>query len=149
MIAELLVATAMVCVTVLVHGWGLSILGRILRAETNDELAEHISWSAPRAVAFTMAMVLGLFALHGVEIWAYAALYLGLGAIEDLRSAVYFSTTTYGAIGYSDAPMAERWRLIAAIEGINGVILLGWSTAFFVTVMGRAREIRWSRKSKP
>ena len=27
--------------------------------------------------------------------------------------------------------------LNAAIEGINGVLLLGWSTAFFVTVIAR------------
>ena len=30
-----------------------------------------------------------------------------------------------------------EWRLVAAIEGVNGIILLGWSTAFFVTGMRR------------
>ena len=35
-------------------------------------------------------------------------------------------------VGYSDAAMAEQWRLVSAIEGINGIILIGWSTAFFV-----------------
>jgi hypothetical protein len=55
--------------------------------------------------------------------------------------AVYFSTITYGAIGYSDAAMAEQWRLVSAIEGINGIILLGWSTAFFITVLARLRRV--------
>ena len=93
-----------------------------------------------RGLAVTLAVILGLFALHGVEIWSYALLYLAIGSVDGLREAVYFSTITYGAIGYSDAAMAERWRLVSAIEGINGIILIGWSTAFFVTLIARMRR---------
>jgi hypothetical protein len=64
-----------------------------------------------------------------------------IGAIHGLRDAVYFSTITYGAIGYSDAAMAEEWRLVSAIGGINGIILIGWSTAFFVMIAARMRRI--------
>ncbi len=31
------------------------------------------------------------------------------------------------------------WRILGAIEGVNGVILLGWSTAFFVSVVSQIR----------
>ena len=93
-----------------------------------------------RGLTVTLAVILGLFALHGIEIWSYAFLYLAIGSVEGLREAVYFSTITYGAIGYSDAAMAERWRLVSAIEGINGIILIGWSTAFFVTLIARMRR---------
>ena len=34
-----------------------------------------------------------------------------------------------------DALMAREWRLLGAIEGVAGAILLGWSIAFFVSVM--------------
>lgn len=34
-------------------------------------------------------------------------------------SMIYFSTITHGAIGCGDAQMAEEWRLVSAIEGIN------------------------------
>lgn len=88
-----------------------------------------------------MFTILGIFGLHRVEIWLYAFLYVALGAVEGLRDAVYFSTITYGAMGYSDGVMAERWRLVSAIEGINGIILIGWSTAFFITVIARLRRI--------
>jgi hypothetical protein len=88
-------------------------------------------------VSLTMAIVVGLFVLHAVEIWLYAVLYLELGAIDTLRHAVYFSTQTYAAIGFGDDLLNPDWHLLAAIEGINGVILLGWSTAFFVTTMRR------------
>lgn len=93
-----------------------------------------------RGFAATLVMILGLFVLHGIEIWLYAFVYLVIGSVDGLREAVYFSTITYGAIGYSDAAMAEKWRLVSAIEGINGIILIGWSTAFFVTLLARMRR---------
>lgn len=125
----------------LIHGTGLFALTRLLRLEVAEEAVAHIHPLSPRGIAATVAVVLGLFFLHGVEIWLYAFLYDAIGAVRGLREAVYFSTTTYGAIGYSDAAMAKDWRLVSAIEGINGIILIGWSTAFFVTLVARLRRI--------
>ena len=142
MLAELALATLMVLLTVAIHAGGLYALSRLLRLEELEEAHEHIDPLSLRAIAATIIVILGLFVLHGIEIWLYAFLYLGIGSVEGLREAVYFSTITYGAIGYSDAAMAERWRLVSAIEGINGIILIGWSTAFFVTLMARMRRIR-------
>jgi ion channel len=112
----------------------------LLRLEDRDERQGHIQALSRRGISASLIVSLGLFVLHGVEIWLYAFLYLIIGSVEGLREAVYFSTITYGAIGYSDAAMAERWRLVSAIEGINGIILIGWSTAFFVTLIARMRR---------
>ncbi|TAJ71434.1 MAG: two pore domain potassium channel family protein [Phenylobacterium sp.] len=144
MLVELLFATGMVALTVVIHGVGLALLGRVTQAEEN---AKQLDWLSARGVGFTVGLVLGLFLLHGLEIWLYAVLYHLLGAVGDVRSAVYFSTTTYAAIGYGDEVMAPRWRLLGGIEGINGVILLGWSTAFFVTIMSGLR-LRRGKGSK-
>ena len=141
MLLELAVATMMVLITVIIHGGGLVALGRILRLESHQEHISHLPPFSTRSLLFTLALVLCLFTLHGIEIWLYAFLYDFLGAIQGgLRHAVYFSTITYGAIGYDDSAMAERWRLVSAIEGINGIILIGWSTAFFVTLAARMRR---------
>ena len=140
MIAELSVATAMVLLTVLIHAVGLYSVARLLRLEEREEAAAHIHPLSIRGFATTLVVILGLIALHGTEIWLYAFLYHMIGAVDGLRDAVYFSTVTYGAIGYDDAAMAERWRLVSAIEGINGIILIGWSTAFFVMIVARMRR---------
>lgn len=137
MMIELLVATFMVLATVFIHTMGVLLLGRLARLEQREEMNLGISPFSFAGVTMIMTVVLGLFVLHGLEIWLYAALYLQLGAIGSLREAVYFSTQTYAAIGYSDNAIADAWRLVGAIEGINGLLLLGWSTAFFVTVMRR------------
>lgn len=138
MISQLLVATLMVLVTVLMHGVGISSLARILRFDPSTvETHHHFS---PRHAFIILSIVLALFTLHGVEIWLYAGLYLLLDAVVDLETAVYFSTITYAGIGFDDAEMEHRWRLVSAIEGVNGILLLGWSTAFFVTVVARLRH---------
>ena len=140
MFTELALSTIMVTLTVFFHAAGLYALSRLLRIEEREEAEGHIHAMSRRGLSVTLVVILGLFAIHGVEIWSYALLYLAIGSVEGLREAVYFSTITYGAIGYSDAAMAERWRLVSAIEGINGIILIGWSTAFFVTLVARMRR---------
>lgn len=137
MLTELLIATAMVLATVFIHAVGLLLLGRLTRYERLEERKLAIKPLSLAAVGLTMSVVLGLFTLHALEIWLYAALYLQLGALDTLREAVYFSTQTYAAIGFGNDALDPEWRLVAAIEGVNGVILLGWSTAFFVTGMRR------------
>jgi hypothetical protein len=137
MLVELAIATVMVLLTVMFHGAGLMVMTRLLRIELREEAERNITPFSLRALGFTIALVLGLFALHAVEIWAYAALYLELGALPDLRSAVFFSTITFATIGYDDDMLNPAWQIVAAIEGINGVILMGWSTAFFVTGVTR------------
>ena len=137
MIAQLAVSTFMVIVTVIIHGGGLAILGRMLRGEVQMERSHHIPGLSPRTMGFTLFLVLALFFLHGIEIWLYAFLYEALGAVENLETAVYFSTISYAGIGFDDRYIEPAWRLVAAIEGINGLLLLGWSTAFFVTIVTR------------
>ena len=135
MLIQLTLSTAMVVTTILIHGAGITALARGMRMETDVAEAEH-HFSLKRAAAI-LAIVLALFTLHGIEIWLYAAVYLAIGAVQNLEAAVYYSTITYASIGFGDAEMARSWRLVGAIEGINGVLLLGWSTAFFVTVVAR------------
>jgi len=137
MIEQLAISTLMVLLTVAIHGGGLVALSKLLKLEERQEMSEHISPIGTQGIIFTFALVLGLFVIHGVEIWLYAALYYIAGALPDLHTAVYFSTITYGTIGYDDEGMNRAWQLVAAIEGINGVLLLGWSTAFFVALVAR------------
>lgn len=137
MILELAIATAMVLLTVGIHGAGLLGLARVLTSYAARRRARRVGPPSAEAGAVTALVVLGLFVLHGIEIWSYALLFRLLGAVESLREAIYFSTISYGAIGYGDARIAPSWKLLGAIEGINGAILLGWSVAFFVNVIGR------------
>ena len=140
LLLQLAISTAMVMVTVMIHGLGLALLGRAVADEREEEKLHHLPPLSLRGAVFTLITVLALFILHGLEIWTYAALYLVIDALAHFEQALYFSTVSYAAIGYGDTALPPQWRLLGAIEGINGVILLGWSTAFFVNLLMRLRR---------
>lgn len=86
-----------------------------------------------------LIVVLGLFGLHTVQIWVYAMAYLAIGEFDSLEAALYFSTSTFTTVGFGDVVLSDAWRLLSAIESMNGFLLIGWSTAFLV---GLSRPIR-------
>jgi voltage-gated potassium channel len=132
-VAQLFVSTLMVLATILLHLGGLAILLLLIRPRATGAKSRHPG----RETASIVLAAFGLFALHGIEIWAYAILYTCFHAAPDLETALYFSTSTYTTVGYGDVLLSRSWRLVGAIEGANGIILLGWSTAFFVGIVGR------------
>ncbi|HMG48085.1 MAG TPA: ion channel [Allosphingosinicella sp.] len=89
------------------------------------------------AFALLISMALSLFALHTLEIGLFALFYLGIGAIHDFEQALYFSTSAYATLGHPDIAFPAQWRLVGAVEGLAGFLLIGWSTAVFVTDMNK------------
>lgn len=140
LLTELAIATLLVVATAVFHGFGLLVIGRALRALDRGRSEIELSPLSITGAAYSSAVFLGLLTLAGLEIWFYAFVYLDVGAVAALPDAVYFSTITYAAIGFSDASLAAPWRLVGAIEGVNGVLLLGWSVAFLVAELQRLRH---------
>jgi voltage-gated potassium channel len=140
---QLIIATAMVALTVTIHLLGLSVLIAATNRHSSRLQAER---HLVRQMLVLIGVSFGLFMLHGVEIWSYATLYYWVGAIRSFEDALYFSTATYATIGYGDLPLPKSWRVLGAIEGANGIILLGWSTAFFISIVARIRALEhdWS-----
>ncbi|WP_254049900.1 ion channel [Novosphingobium sp. TH158] len=134
---QFLVSTLLVVLCVAIHGIGLFSLSRALRTESSLERLQNIDALSPRGAIFTLTTVVAMLALHGVEIWAFAIVYLATGAVTGLENALYFSTISYSTVGYNDAHIVQEWRLLGAFESILGMILLGWSTAFFFRMLGR------------
>jgi hypothetical protein len=137
MLIELVIATVMVLITVILHGGGLLLLGRLMELRERSTGQTRISPVTIEGAIVAVLAAFGLLILHGLEIWLYALLYREIGAVETMRDAVYFSTITYASIGFSDTVVTAEWKLLGALEGINGALLLGWSVAFFVTLMTR------------
>jgi voltage-gated potassium channel len=138
LIIQLAVASAMVAATIVMH---LAGLGGLIALMRNHQT--HFATRRARLdqVVILLGVAFGLFALHAVEIWTYAGLYHALTGWPRFEEALYFSTSTYATLGYGDVTLPRQWRVLGAIEGANGVILLGWSTAFFVSVVARLRAL--------
>ena len=130
MLSQLLLATVMVIVMVLTHLVGLALLMRVLRSHSRVFRQLRIM-----PLTLLLAATAGIILIHTVEIWTFAALYLQLGCFPHFEEALYFSTVTYATIGSGDLVMPHAWRILGAIEGAAGIVMLGWSTAFLVSLL--------------
>ena len=65
----------------------------------------------------------------------WAAVYIRLGVLADWDTAVYFSIVTMTSVGYGDVLLSGDWRLLAAFQAMNGMLLFGLSTAFLFAVL--------------
>ncbi|MEO3387497.1 potassium channel family protein [Mesorhizobium sp. CAU 1741] len=128
MLHNLAFGTGMIAATVVVHMVGLMMVTSLTQRVTRGLGLE-------RRHAHMLAMVLvalGIFAVLGVEIWMWVGAYLALGLFPDLDTALYFSITTFCTLGYGDVVPPAEWRVFAALEGVNGFLMIGWSTAYLI-----------------
>ena len=123
---EIALIAGMMILTTATHAVGLYLLeiaGRRFNAKT----------SVSRRGLVLMAIVLSLLGLHVIEILEYAAAYRAIGALPDFETAVYFSGAVYSTIGATAAELPHQWRLMGSLEGVNGMVMIGWSTAYLFT----------------
>jgi hypothetical protein len=74
---------------------------------------------------------------HLAEIALWAGFFVWKEALATFELAFYFSAVTYATIGYGDVVLPEPWRLLAAMEGLTGILMCGWSAAFYFVVVSR------------
>lgn len=83
-----------------------------------------------------------------VAIWAL--LFLFLGEFDVFRDAVYHSAVNFTTLGYGDIVMSQRYRLLGPLEAMNGVLMIGVSSAtlmaFFQDAMKKNFAARRKRK---
>jgi hypothetical protein len=139
MVSNLTLGTLLISVTVIVHTVGLVVLARwMVWIVRWFRLHRH---SLGKTIAM-VTTVLGLFLVHTIEVWVWALAYLVMGVVNDLEEAVYFSTVTFSTLGYGDITPTAAWRVFAALEAMNGFILIGWSIAYLIAASTRHGPFR-------
>jgi voltage-gated potassium channel Kch len=95
------------------------------------------------------------FLAHTAEILLYALAtyalvrYTHLGGMGEhaqasFSAAIYFSAETYTSLGYGDIVPTGDLRLLAGVEALNGLLLIGWSASYTYLAMERF----WREESK-
>lgn len=93
-------------------------------------------------------VILGTSIAHAVEIVLYGlafyllAGYLGAGTLGDpaqlsFSRCLYFSGETYSSLGYGDIVPTGALRLLAGMEALNGLLLIGWTASYTYIAMER------------
>ena len=136
MFAAIIASLILVPASILIHYEALRLIGdRLLPGPARVGLRWRM-----------MAVVLACFAAHTLEVWLYALGYyvfdnvLWLASFAGLKEGtftdyLYFSGITYTSLGFGDISPLGGARLIAGVEGLNGLLLIGWSASFTYLVM--------------
>ncbi len=96
--------------------------------------------STLRRVALLLRLFLGIVLLHLIQVGLWAVVFWQAQELPNLETALYFSLATYTTIGFGDVVVGPGWRVLAGIEGLTGILLVGWSTAFVFAVVNRMYE---------
>ncbi|MBM7072389.1 two pore domain potassium channel family protein [Shewanella sp. 202IG2-18] len=129
---QIAIGTGMIILCVFFHVGGLVYLSHFLR----DFWPVKSQRPKPLAV---MGIVIGsmliMIALHSIEAWLWAGLYIYIGEFNQLSDALYFSTVTSTTLGYGDIVLSDSGRLLSGFESMGGLLLFGVTTAFLIDVI--------------
>jgi hypothetical protein len=129
---QLIFGTLIIIITVVFHIACLVMLVSILR-KMNNKKNNHIS---NQAICVTIIIaVFVIIAIHTIEVWLWAAIYLYLGEFTDFSQSLYFSAVTSTTLGYGDLTLSHNWQILGTFESMGGLILFGTSTAFLIGLM--------------
>ncbi len=133
MFINLVLGTVIISGTVLIHTFGLMGVTRVMSI-----LVDRFRMHGRRSRVLAMiTIVFGLFVVMTIEVWFWAFSYWIIGAFGSFEEALYFSTVTFSTLGYGDLIPHQEWRLLAGMEGIDGFLLIGWSTAYLIAASTR------------
>ncbi len=133
-----LIGLFLVVVTVAIHAMGTSIWMRFVVGRYAGRSGE---WQLRQHWLVFMSTAIVLIGLHTVEVVVWALTYWWLPSVEVLQTfeeSVYFSLVTFATLGYGDITLQTGPRLLSGIEAMNGILLFGWSTAFFFAIFQRS-----------
>jgi hypothetical protein len=130
------VAVALSFITIVMHGVGTLWIANAFRNPLFGTARGH-----PRIIVILLgAGVLAILLLHLLEAGVWALSLWGLGAFERMDTAIYFSIVSYATVGYGDVVPDGAWRTAGAIEGLTGMLVVGWSTGLIVAGIGRFQD---------
>lgn len=129
---QLLLGTLIIVIAVVFHAAGLvSLAGLITKTASS---AQFFQRRAGLMCLLGLA-VLMIIAMHTVEAWGWATVYVLLEEFDDFGRSLYFSIVTATTLGYGDITLSDQWQLLSTFEAMGGLILFGASTAFLMELM--------------
>ena len=134
MTVQLGAALLLVMLMVLIHAAGIIGTTKLLGLEDRALRAHRVDL---RAFGLLISIALCLFVLHLAEIAVFAGFYRLVDAVPDAETALYYSASAFTTLGHPDVQFPREWRLVGAIEGLVGFLLIGWSTAVFIADMNK------------
>ena len=131
------VGLALITLTLAMHVTGVVVLA-LVTLRIRDRIANRrlgLRSMIPIVIGLVAAAGLLLAVLHGVEAAIWAAAYVWLGALDSPLDAILYSVDSMSTRGASGLTLPGHWRMLGALEAVDGILLFGMSTAYIFTLM--------------
>lgn len=144
----------LILLTVIIHVIGLGFFN-VKATRIMDGAKNHPYFLYVFALGIGVVALWATF-LHALEAGIWAATYRLLGAAPDNETAILYSLSAITTYGHQPLFLRSPWRLMGALEALNGVILIGLTTALLYGTIQRAWPVEtrtlpplpWSRRNK-
>ena len=132
---QMLVGAAASLVNLIIHA---VLLGIVVWTVRGIALRDDF---VPSFVRYTIMIVLTgtlLMAGHFVEVMVWAITYGLVGIAPASIQLIYLAFDNYTTLGYSELVAPAPWRLLRPMTALNGIMLIGWSTAVIIEILRRS-----------
>jgi hypothetical protein len=130
-IIPLAVGSVAVLTTIFVHAVALGLTVNFFRHERRLGRIGTGFWINLAIAAQVIAFA---FLAHLIEIALWAGLFVVCGEFQEFGTAYYHSAVNYTTLGYGDLIMSPSWKLLGPLEGADGALMFGVSTAMIFAV---------------
>lgn len=141
-----LIGIVVVAMTVVIHAVGTT---RWIRYVSHHFAGHDDQWKKSALLPVLTSTAIVLLTLHIVEVMLWAFVYkLFLPAVElqSFEETIYFSLVTFTTLGYGDITLGPEWRMLSGIEALNGILLVGWTSALLFAVVQRSWKFAAGKK---
>jgi hypothetical protein len=137
-LASWILGLSLIVVTIAIHTTGVVMMAFRLDKRIRVRV-EKYKLDPLRAIPIVIGSI-GLVAvilaiLHGLEGVLWASAYRWLGAFGSFTDASVYSLGTMTTLDVPGLALPPRYTMISVLEGVNGVLLFGISTASIFAVM--------------
>jgi len=135
MLDQVVVGSGASLVNLVVHAILVGAIAATLRdlADTDTSFPGFVQYTLVIVATGTL-LVIGHFG--ECVIWAYT--YKWVGAVPENTDLIYFAFGNYTTLGYGDVVPVPEWHLLGPMTALNGVMLIGWSTALVYDMLHRS-----------
>lgn len=137
---------SLIALTIAIHAIGVVMLALVSERIRVRIVNRHLGlrYLVPIVIGLVASTGLVLAVLHGIEAAIWAAAYLWLGALGSPLDAILYSVDSMSTRGASGLTLEGHWRMMGALEAVDGMLLFGISTGYIFALM----QAYWSMFSR-
>jgi hypothetical protein len=128
---------SLIALTIAIHTTGVVLMAHLMLRIRTGLVKRRLGLPSviPIVIGAVSGVALLLAVLHGIEATIWAAAYMCFGAFRSFADALLYSVGSMTTAGASGLNLEQQWRMMSALESVNGMLLFGISTAYIFAVM--------------